>query len=153
MWRIFFDRLYVSTYHIWLICLIIFVDLTDEQNQSCSQIFYDKCICSEADMLAFEQMHLSKKTFLKILIQTGKWYLPHKNLWKKICSSENQNQRSWQIFIKIWTLYLLYGCTIFSLRRLTCFTTASCFSTCFLNYDCLSWICRNDWRASWKSCA
>ena len=32
---------------------------TDEQNLYFDNFFYDKCTCSKASMLAFEQVHLS----------------------------------------------------------------------------------------------
>ena len=51
MGRIFFDRLYVSTYHIWLIVILsLHVDRKDEQNQSCGKFsmtnaFVQKLTC------------------------------------------------------------------------------------------------------------
>ena len=57
--RIFFDKFTLST-------------RTDEQILQCDIFFLAKCTCSKAVMLAFEQMHLSRKKLTNSSLHTSK---------------------------------------------------------------------------------
>jgi hypothetical protein len=45
---------------------------TDEQNLYFDNFFYDKCTCSKAGMLVYEQVHLSQKKLSMLRVQTSK---------------------------------------------------------------------------------
>ena len=45
---------------------------TDEQVLQCAKFFLDKCTCSKASMLAFEQAHLSRKNLTSFSLHTSK---------------------------------------------------------------------------------
>ena len=57
--RIFFDKFSLST-------------RTDEQILQCDNFFLAKCTCSKAIMLAFEQVHLSRKKLTNSSLHTSK---------------------------------------------------------------------------------
>ena len=57
--RIFFDKFSLST-------------RTDEQILQCDNFFLTKCTCSKAIMLAFEQVHLSRKKLTNSSLHTNK---------------------------------------------------------------------------------
>ena len=66
--RILFDKFSLSTH-------------TDEQILQCDNFFLAKCTCSKATMLAFEQVHLSRKKLTNSSLRTSK----HKICQVKTC--------------------------------------------------------------------